>query len=128
MGDVFKSFCFCHLGLEKARLLSENQTFGKEMKFRQYQKYASKTLQKSYTDVFFALGLGAKVGYVCDLIKQQKMDSVDLTEQIRETLGDVLWHLTGLCEQYGGLEEIATDSLEIMADICEAGQSKVSDN
>ena len=94
------------------------------MKLRIYEKFVAKSLQKSYTDVFFALGLGAKVGYVCDLIKQQKMDSVDLTEQIRETLGDVLWHLTGLCEQYGGLEEIATDSLEVMADICEAGQSK----
>ena len=94
------------------------------MKFKTYQKYALRSVQKKHTAIFFALGLTGKVGQVCDLIKTEKQDSVELTEQIRETLGDVLWNLTMLCERYGSLEEIAVDSLEVMADICEAGQSE----
>ena len=93
------------------------------MKFKTFERYALKSVQKKHSAVFFALGLTGKVGQVCDLIKKEKQDSVELTEQIRETLGDILWNLALLCERYGSLEEIAVDSLEVMADICEAGQS-----
>ena len=97
------------------------------MKFRQYEKYASKSLQKKHGVVFFVLGLTGKVGQVCSLIKQQQeQGSIDLTEQIQEALGDSLWYLTLLSKKYGGLEEVVGQNLEKLADCYEeeAGQSK----
>ena len=101
------------------------------MKFRQYEKYAIKTVKKDYTAVFFALGLASKVGQVCDLIKKQQCNACDNSESIKEILGDTLWYVTMLAQKTGSsLEEVAVENLEVLADLCEeeAGQSKVSND
>lgn len=99
------------------------------MKFRQYEKYATKMVKKSYTSVFFCLGLASKVGQVCDLVKKEQSNAQDNSESIKEALGDTLWYITMLAQKTGSsLEEIAVDNLEVLADICEeeAGQSRLS--
>ena len=86
------------------------------MKFRKYQKHAAKTVQKPFSDVFFALGLAGEVGEVCNLIKKQERDGADHTERIKEELGDVLWYLTQLCAKYSSLEEVAAHNLAKLED------------
>ena len=87
------------------------------MKFRQYQKYASKTLQKKFSDVFFGLALAGEVGEVCNLIKKQKRDGVSHRERILEECGDCLWYLTMLVESLDStLEEVAVQNLEKLED------------
>ena len=100
------------------------------MKFRQYHKFARKTLQKKFSDVFFALGLAGEVGECCNLIKKQKRDGVCHRERILEELGDALWYLAMLCESLdSNLEDVAARNLEKLEDRYdeEAGQcSKLS--
>ena len=99
------------------------------MKFRRYQNYAAKTLQKNYSDVFFALGLCGESGEVANLVKKQVRDGVDHRERILEECGDCLWYLTMLCEKLdSSLEEVAAQNLEKLEDRYdeEAGQSKLS--
>ena len=95
------------------------------MKFRQYSKYAQKTLQKKFSVVFLALGLSGEVGEVANLVKKQQRDQVDHNERILEELGDALWYLTVLCHELGSsLEEVAVGNIEKLADRYEAGQSQ----
>ena len=87
------------------------------MKFRQYQKYAAKTLQKKFSDVFFGLALAGEVGEVCNLIKKQTRDGVSHRERILEECGDVLWYLTQLIESLDStLEQVAVHNLEKLED------------
>ena len=87
------------------------------MKFRYYQKHAAKTLQKKFSDIFFALALAGEVGEVCNLVKKQKRDGVSHRERILEEAGDALWYLTMLVESLDStLEEVAAYNLEKLED------------
>ena len=92
------------------------------MNFNEYQKLARSTAvyPEEHKVVYPALGLCGEAGEVADKIKKTiRGDSslVEVTGNIADELGDVLWYLTAIASDIGyELEEIAELNLEKLED------------
>ena len=72
----------------------------------EYEVFQKLTQKKDFDLKYFALGLGGEVGEVQNEIKKMERDddnilTEDRKENIKKELGDVLWYLTGLCNNIG---------------------------
>ena len=91
------------------------------MDFNTYQKYARKTAQypnlgSNYT--YPTLGLVGEAGEVAEKVKKVIRDKKGIfddesKEGIKKELGDVLWYLSNLCNEFNfKLEDVALQNLE----------------
>jgi NTP pyrophosphatase (non-canonical NTP hydrolase) len=87
--------------------------------FNKYQEFTRTTAKYPHTKAFTYLmaGLASEVGEVLGKFKKEIRDEVDNTDVIIDELGDVLWYVSRLADEYGiPLSEVA-----------EANQWKLSD-
>lgn len=95
------------------------------MNFNDYQKQAKTTAD--YSDfvppwVYLALGLAGESGEVVDKIKKVVRNNngvftPEVKLEIQKELGDVLWYLSQLCEEFGfTLESVAELNAAKLAD------------
>ena len=91
------------------------------MDFKTYQKKARETAQ--YPDlgsnnIYPTLGLVGEAGEVAEKVKKVIRDKNGIFDDesklgIKKELGDVLWYLSNLCDEFGfDLEEVAIQNLQ----------------
>lgn len=76
------------------------------MKLKEYQDFAHQGIRHESEGknliVGFALGLGGESGEVIDAIKKREYHGRDIPiEHIKEELGDVMWYVANLCNEFG---------------------------
>lgn len=81
-----------------------------------FAKYPNKFNNPEYP----TLGLTGEAGEIANKVKKLQRDSLTIDEvrtDIRDELGDVLWYMAALCEEFGlTLEEVASRNLEKLED------------
>ena len=91
------------------------------MDFKTYQKHARLTAQYpnlGSNNIYPTLGLVGEAGEVAEKVKKVIRDKKGIfddesKEGIKKELGDVLWYLSNLCNEFNfELEEVALQNLE----------------
>ena len=83
-----------------------------------YQKAVTRTMKTQLTEeaaqANWSMGLCGETGEVVDYLKKHMFHGHDLDEnKLIDELGDVLWYLTALCEQFDiGLDEVMERNIE----------------
>ena len=74
--------------------------------------------------VYTVLGQAGESGEVEEKLKKAiREDDPKYIEEMRSEVGDVLWYLSQVCEEFGwSLEDIAEDNLDKLKDRQERGQ------
>jgi NTP pyrophosphatase (non-canonical NTP hydrolase) len=78
--------------------------------FNTYQKWTKESAIYPHSKAFYYLmtGLASEVGEVLGKFKKEIRDGVDHSEGIKSELGDVLWYVARIADEYGWtLEEVA---------------------
>jgi NTP pyrophosphatase (non-canonical NTP hydrolase) len=103
--------------LDKVKTMIKNQT--NRMKLDDYQAWTRSTAiyPQDKADIYLSLGLASEAGEVAGKLKKFIRDgSIDLESFISE-LGDVLWYLTRLCDEFGtNVEELAYSNYRKLED------------
>ena len=103
------------------------------MDFKTYQKKARLTAQYpnlGSNNIYPTLGLVGEAGEVAEKVKKVIRDKNGIFDQeskkaIKKELGDVLWYLSNLCNEFGfSFEEVALQNLEKLR--LRASQGKIS--
>ena len=82
-----------------------------------YKQFQQNTQIKEFDIKYMALGLGGEIGEVQNEIKKMERDDNNiLTEQRRHKIitemGDVMWYLTGLCNQLNcSIEDVINNNI-----------------
>ena len=91
------------------------------MDFKTYQKKARVTAQYpnlGSNNIYPTLGLVGEAGEVAEKVKKVIRDKngifdEDSKKSIKKELGDVLWYLSNLCNEFGfSLDDVALQNLE----------------
>ena len=91
------------------------------MNFKTYQKKARVTAQYpnlGSNNIYPTLGLVGEAGEVAEKVKKVIRDKngifdEDSKKSIKKELGDVLWYLSNLCNEFGfSLDDVALQNLE----------------
>jgi len=91
------------------------------MDFKTYQKQARSTAQYpnlGTNNIYPTLGLVGEAGEVAEKVKKVIRDRQGIFDEesksgIKKELGDVLWYLSNLCDEFNfDLEEVALHNLE----------------
>ena len=91
------------------------------MDFKTYQKKARETAQYpnlGSNNIYPTLGLVGEAGEVAEKVKKVIRDNNSVFDResssaIKKELGDVLWYLSNLCDEFKfSLEEVALQNLE----------------
>jgi NTP pyrophosphatase (non-canonical NTP hydrolase) len=88
------------------------------MTIQEYQNAVKRTVNEKLSDretkLNFTLGLAGETGEVIDLIKKVEFHShVVSQDMIKEELGDVMWYLANLCNQYNlCLEDVLENNID----------------
>tara|TARA_B100000287_G_scaffold280575_1_gene264430 strand:+ start:342 stop:671 length:330 start_codon:yes stop_codon:yes gene_type:complete len=91
------------------------------MDFKTYQKQARLTAQYpnlGSNNIYPTLGLVGEAGEVAEKVKKVIRDKKGIFDEesknaIKKELGDVLWYLSNLCDEFGfSLEEVALQNLD----------------
>tara|TARA_Y100001970_G_scaffold190970_1_gene232241 strand:+ start:253 stop:582 length:330 start_codon:yes stop_codon:yes gene_type:complete len=91
------------------------------MDFKTYQKQARLTAQYpnlGSNNIYPTLGLVGEAGEVAEKVKKVIRDKNGIFDEeskkaIKKELGDVLWYLSNLCNEFGfSFEEVAFQNLE----------------
>ena len=91
------------------------------MDFKTYQKKARLTAQYANlgsNNIYQTLGLVGEAGEVAEKVKKVIRDKKGVFDDeskkaIKKELGDVLWYLSNLCNEFGfSFEEVALQNLE----------------
>ena len=91
------------------------------MDFKTYQKKARETAQYpnlGSNNIYPTLGLVGEAGEVAEKVKKVIRDKKwifddESKKAIKKELGDVLWYLSNLCNEFGfSFEEVALQNLE----------------
>ena len=91
------------------------------MDFKTYQKKARLTAQYpnlGSNNIYPTLGLVGEAGEVAEKVKKVIRDKKGIFDQeskkaIKKELGDVLWYLSNLCNEFGfSFEDVALQNLE----------------
>ena len=91
------------------------------MNFKTYQKKARITAQYpnlGSNNIYPTLGLVGEAGEVAEKVKKVIRDKngifdEDSKKSIKKELGDVLWYLSNLCNEFGfSLDDVALQNLE----------------
>ena len=91
------------------------------MDFKTYQKKARLTAQYpnlGSNNIYPTLGLVGETGEVAEKVKKVIRDKKGIFDEeskkaIKKELGDVLWYLSNLCNEFGfSFEEVALQNLE----------------
>ena len=91
------------------------------MDFKTYQKHARLTAQYpnlGSNNIYPTLGLVGEAGEVAEKVKKVIRDKKGIFDEeskigIKKELGDVLWYLSNLCNEFDfELEEVALQNLE----------------
>ena len=83
-----------------------------------YKKHQINTQLKNFNLQYLALGLGGEVGEVQNEIKKLERDDNNLLNEDRKKkiiteLGDVMWYLTGICNNLDiTLEDVLNNNME----------------
>lgn len=112
----------------------------KELTLNEYQQKAMTTcLPSCENDMYMLLLIAEEVGELCgkvsksirknktlinknDILPIKNEDGLELEEQIKGEIGDVLWGLAGLCRQFGWtLNEVSQYNLDKLAKRKESG-------
>ena len=103
------------------------------MDFKTYQIKARLTAQYpnlGSNNIYPTLGLVGEAGEVAEKVKKVIRDKKGIFDQeskkaIKKELGDVLWYLSNLCNEFGfSFEEVALQNLEKLR--LRASQGKIS--
>ena len=89
------------------------------MKLDAYQLFTRSTAiyPKDKADFYLALGLASEAGEVAGKFKKHIRDGVLDLDAVFSELGDVLWYLTRICDEYGlTLEELAEKNYNKLTD------------
>jgi len=89
------------------------------MNFNEYQNWTRETAIYPHKTAFAYLmaGLGSEVGEVLGKYKKEIRDGADHSEAIISELGDVLWYVARIADEYGyELEGIAAANKDKLTD------------
>jgi len=102
------------------------------MDFDEYQEEASTTaifpneLPDFVTvgQVYTVLGQSGETGEIAEKMKKAiREDEEEYVEEMRGEVGDVLWYLSQVCEEFGwSLEDIAEENIDKLKDRQERGK------
>ena len=89
------------------------------MDLNEYQKFTRTTAfyPEAVGFVYCSLGLAGEAGEVANNVKKEIRDGVDKSLEIRDELGDVLWYVARLADEYGfDLAEVAQYNIDKLND------------
>ena len=102
------------------------------MDLHEYQKEATKTAIfpdelpnfLNIGQVYTVLGEGGETGEIQEKLKKSiREDDEEYIEEMRAEVGDVLWYLSQICEEFDwNMEKIAQDNLTKLQDRQERGK------
>lgn len=90
-----------------------------QVNFGTYQQQARLTRLESANSAYAILNLGGEVGEVLSLMAKFERDGpeMDFHDKLKKELGDVLWHIAAICDDFGfDLEDVASGNLEKLRD------------
>lgn len=81
------------------------------MDLKEYQEFHIKTVQKDFSLLYFAVGLGGECGEVLNEVKKVYRKDEQVSEEDRQKLilelGDVVWYVTAISKKLDvSLEEV----------------------
>ena len=88
------------------------------MQFNQYQKEAMSFRMERADSLYAILNIGGEVGELYSLLAKSIRDGAkeDFTDNIKKELGDILWHIAAIAEDYNfTLEDVAKQNINKLA-------------